>query len=161
MEIIKTKKTIKEIPLLDFKKLKHRRSNSDGISRNDNIDLSDLLKTNRQTTEVIKEIRVDLDMIRKYLVINFNISSELKEIKKCVTVFDVPESPKTLSKCDAIVGNTQSIIRILIRVEETLNQVSKYNTEHYISLMSLIISLNRDVDRLQRDIDKIKKKMDL
>ncbi len=160
------------VPSLDFTELKdniivERGSSSEGSRGNtgsdDNSDfseLSEILKSNRETHDVIEEIKVDLDIIKSSIFkdrcFNKDLKEELKEIKNRITVI-IPDSPKTLSKCDAIVGNTQMLMGSINRLELSINDIGKINTDHYLGLLSCIMSLNRDVDRIQMDINDLKR----
>lgn len=156
----------KKIPPLDFRKLKKNKKRPTSeilpneffrktvkieaerhIKTDGSID--ELLKTNRETSQVIEEIRQSLDIIKKSVNSDEKIRKELKEIRNRIhRLIPVSESPKTISRCDAIVGNTQMII-------SNIHKLSKKEDERYVSIISMISSLSIDVSRIQNDIDKL------
>jgi hypothetical protein len=187
------------VPILDLDKLKknHKRSYSEefikplptsgpvsiSVSKRSNpetneekesanSEMGELLTTNRETSKMIKEIKKDLDMIKvRVFTDDIDIRKELKEIKREVSGIIIPESPKMISRCDAIVGNTQSMLtnmnkilssnkkiaESLIDISSAIDEINRDNQEKYRIITSLILSLNRDIDRIQWDVDKMKK----
>jgi len=134
------------IPSLDFDKLEEK-------------DLCEFLKTNRKTNEVVEDIKIDLDVIKSFVTNDkerdAQISKELQEISKKISSLIQAESPRMLSKCDAIVGNTQSLIVNINKVNNKLDEVIEDIDKKHCTILNLLISMSRDISLLQCSIEEI------
>lgn len=136
-------------PPLNLEPVKLQRSKSF-----DNVDgFEKLLKSHRETYEDIEDIKKKLSIIQSSVKYDdADIRKELKEILEHVNslVSESDRAPRVLSRCDAIVGNTQGILTKLQDLNDGFKILKKDSNIRHSVMVSMLSELTRDVSLMKR-----------
>jgi hypothetical protein len=140
IQINKLKKpSLQRVPSLDLKKIKSlpRNKSADNL-RSDEI--SKLLKSYRETYDDIEDIKRKLIIIESCVKYeDFELRKEIKEIRNHVNslISDSQRTPRMMSRCDAIVGNTQNMLSAVKELDLKMQILSDNNNEILTTLASM------------------------
>ena len=164
------------IPQLDFSRienkrvLKRRNSDSEIISnrslKRKNID--DVIQKHKETCVLIKEIHDQLDKIKKSNYDESALSSSIKELRNIIDNLDSKDTPRLLSRCDALVGNTRLTVEnthtIISNSKNTLKYLKNIDEEaeqHDIISITILTDILKEINDIKYEISQLNKRIDL
>jgi hypothetical protein len=149
-EETKTDKTEKKgklqrVPSLDLDKV-NKMVSRNNLTRNKSVDsiqsdeISKLLRSYRETYDDIEDIKHKLAIIESCVKYeDFELRKEIKEIRNHVDslISESQRTPRMISRCDAIVGNTQGILSAIKQLDLKVQVLNDNNTEILTTLASM------------------------
>lgn len=134
------KPSLQRVPSLDLEKVAKtlpRNRSADNIKLDD---MATLLRSYRETYDDIADIKRKLAIIESCVKYeDFELRKEIKEIRNHVDslISDSQRTPRMLSRCDAIVGNTQGILSAIKGLDANIQVLTDNNSEIITTLSSL------------------------
>lgn len=157
----------KKIPSLDFTKLKKRRNSDSEIlthrtSKRKNID--EVIQKHRETCRYIKEIRDKLDVMNALITLDeTGVHKTMKEIRDQLSTFELcsDKTPRFMSRCDALVGNTQSILSNSKIILDYMKHIDEEAEQHDIITMTLLNDMYKEIVDMKLKIQQLEKSIEL
>lgn len=165
-----TKKYI--IPALDLSKINkriHKRSNSDTeilsnkTGKRKNID--DVIQKYKKTCLLIKEMHTNLEKIKKSHYDESELYEAIKEIKDKISNLEKEprDTPRVLSRCDALVGNTritlentQAIIVSSKNIIKYLSTMDEEIEQHDMITVTVLNDILKEINDIKITLKEIK-----
>lgn len=153
------------IPHLDFSRvteLKLKRRNSDSeINTNRTVkrkNIDEVIQKHKETCKFIQEIHNKLDTIQKNsLADELELNKTMKDIRDRILNLEngADKTPRMVSRCDAMVGNTQLIITNTKSVLEYLKNIDEEATTHDIVTMTILNDIYKEITDLKNDVKRL------
>jgi DNA repair ATPase RecN len=153
----------KKIPILDLsktKKLQRRNSDSEILTnrtvKRKNID--DVIQKHRETCKFIKEIHDKLEVVNTLITYDeVGIHQTMKEIRDKLSNFEAcqEKTPRFMSRCDAMIGNTQVIITHTKNLMDYLKNIDYEAEQHDTITMTLLNDICKEISDIKTNVRKI------
>ena len=151
------------VPILDFTKVRqistHKRRNSDTelltnkTLKRKNID--DVIQKHRETCLLIKDLHSSFELLKQSNYNEYIFRETVKDLKERISSLegkDPENTPRILSRCDALVGNTRLTLENTQSHTTSLQNISKHlhtideETEHHdIVTVTLLNDIIREI----------------
>jgi hypothetical protein len=156
------------VPSLDFTKIKQRRNSDSEINthhktlKRKNID--DVIAKHKETCLFIKEIRDRLEILKSNSIFSNESETTHKTIKDILEKISIIESgnektPRLVSRCDAMIGNTQLIITTTKKSLDYLKSIDDEAEQHDIVTITMLSDLFKEIHEIKTELKKINEKL--
>jgi hypothetical protein len=134
------KPSLHRVPSLDLNKIPKSLSRNKSVDNLQSDDIANLIRSYRETYDDIADIKRKLVIIESCVKYeDFELRKEIKEIRNHVDslISDSQRTPRMISRCDAIVGNTQGILSAIKELDSKMTMLTETNTDIFTTLASL------------------------
>ncbi len=157
------------VPPLDFTniKVKKRRNSDSEINTHKTLkrkNIDSVIQKHKETCMFIKEIHEKLEKIQNINSLYKNdseIDEAMKEIRNRVSEVEKNYSPKLISRCDAMIGNTQMIITNTKQNLDYLKIVDEDFEQHDILTVTILSDIVKDIIEIKAILQKIVVKLNI
>jgi hypothetical protein len=155
------------VPSLDFTKIKKRRNSDSEINTHHKTlkrkDIDDVIAKHKETCLFIKEIRDKLENVKSNSIFfdDFETHKTIKDILEKISILESgnEKTPRLVSRCDAMVGNTQLIITSTKKSLDYLKAIDEEAEQHDIVTITMLSDLFKEIHEIKTELKKINERL--
>lgn len=155
------------VPSLDFSKIKQRRNSDSEINthhktlKRKNID--EVIAKHKETCIFIKEIRDKLENVRTNFVYKdeYETHKIIKDILEKISILENgnEKTPRIISRCDAMIGNTQLIMSSVKKSLDYIKSIDEEAEQHDIITITMLTDLFKEIHEIKLELKKLNEKL--